>query len=228
MTCPLRSKSHEQKAIWHGVRRGIWAVTLLSLLLFGAFILFWLHDQHRMAQLNSTHEGPLSGYAWSGDNNQPETLFARLKPAQGADNLRFIAMPSFGKRWFAISVGIVKDQGVGEAVVTRRSGEVIRHETFTLAKSDVLFFLHQWDAMVDGYAGEARLQTDGTLLEFERHRGPRITSGSGNSRCHYDVLGDRAAQAFGRYVPELADLRNPQLAMLLKTRSCSPPIFDWR
>ena len=137
-------------------------------------------------------------------------------------------MPSFGKRWFAVSLGVINNQGVGEAVVTNRLGEVIRHETFVLPKSDMLLFFTQWDEMVDGYSGEGRSLTDGTWLQFERRRGARITSGSGNSPCHYDVLGDWAAQTFERYVPEMQDLRDPQLAMLLKTRTCNPPLFDLR
>jgi len=137
-------------------------------------------------------------------------------------------MPSFGKRWFAVSVGIINGQGVGEAVVTSPTGEVIRHETFVLPQYELHLFLNRWDEVVDGYSGEGRALTDGTHLEFERHRGARITSGSGNSPCHYDVLGDWAAQAFERYVPEMQDLRNPQLAMLLRTRFCNPSIFDLR
>jgi cbb3-type cytochrome oxidase subunit 3 len=217
-----------RKAIWLWIKRGILALMALLVLLCITLCLFWIYEKHRLAQFNRTHEGPLSEDAFSRRYTQPKELFARLKPLQGSDNLRFIAMPSFGKRWFAVSVGVINGQGVGEAVVTSPTGEVIRHEKFTLPQSDMSLFLRQWDEMVDGYSGEGRSFTDGTHLEFERRGGTRITSGSGNSPCHYDVLGDWAAQAFERYVPEMQDLRDPQLAMLLKTRTCNPSIFDLR
>ena len=217
-----------RKTVWRWVKRGILATIALLLLLCISLCLFWVYEKHRLAQFNRTHERPLSDYAWRTGSTAPQEMFARLKPSQGADNLRFIAMPSFGKRWFAVSLGVINNQGVGEAVVTNRLGEVIRHETFVLPKSDMLLFFTQWDEMVDGYSGEGRSLTDGTWLQFERRRGARITSGSGNSPCHYDVLGDWAAQTFERYVPEMQDLRDPQLAMLLKTRTCNPQLFDLR
>lgn len=75
--------------------------------------------------------------------------------------------------------------------------------------------------MTDGYSGEGRTLTDGNPLAFERLRGARVTSGEGNSPCHYDVLGDMAAQEFGRFVPELEDLRDPTLPWRLKGKFCN-------
>lgn len=215
-------------AIWRWLKRSILAIIALQALLAIILCVFLIYEKHRIAQFNRTHERPLSDDPWNTKYTEPNGMLARLKPIPGADNLKFVVTPSFGKRWFAVSVAVSNEQGVGEAVVTTPTGEMIRHQTFALPKSDLLLFLRQWDEMVDGYAGEGRSLTDGTHLWFERRRGERVTSGSGNSPCHYDVLGDWAAQAFEAYVPEMGDLRNPQLAMLLKTKFCNPPIFDVR
>ncbi|MCJ2184769.1 hypothetical protein MTR62_19045 [Novosphingobium sp. 1949] len=216
------------QATWRWIKRGTLAVIAFLALLGVIFCLFVAYEKHRLAQFSRTYERPLSEDLRTVQYAEPNGMLARLKPVQGTDNLRFAAIPSFGKRWFAVSVSVIKGQGVGEAVVTSPDGDVIRHEAFVLPKSELLLFLNQWDEVVDGYSGEGRSLTDGTLLAFERRHGPHITSGMGNSPCHYDVLGDWAAQTFEQYVPEMQDLRQPSLAMLLKTRFCNPSIFDLR
>lgn len=94
--------------------------------------------------------------------------------------------------------------------------------------TDLDDFLDQWDAVSDGYSGEGRGLTDGNPLAFERRRGERFASGEGNSPCHYDVLGDWAAQQLSTYVPELSDLRQPSLPMLLVSDFCRRSIFNLR
>lgn len=217
-----------KQAIWRWTKRGIIAVTALLVLLAVTVCLFLIIANHRMAEVNKTHERPLTEDPLYKGHSALNLMFDLLKPVQGRDTLRFVSMPSFGKHWFAVSISVINDQGNGEAVVMSPKGEVIRHEVFVIPKSDLLRFLSRWDEMVDGFSGEAIAVTDGTYLAFERHRGARVTSGSGNSPCHYDVLGDWAAQSFERYVPEMRDLREPQLAMLLKSSSCNRSIFGLR
>ena len=217
-----------KQAIWRWTKRGIFAVIALLVVLAVTLCLFLIYQNHRIAEFNRTHERPLSEDPWYKADAQIRAMFAQLKPVQGPDNIRFVSIPSFGNHWFAVSVSLINDQGTGEALVTSPKGDVIRHETFIMPKSDLLHFLTPWDNVVDGYSGEASGWTDGTRLTFERRRGVRVTSGSGNSPCHYDVLGDWAAQSFERYVPEMRDLREPQLAMLLKSSSCNRSIFGLR
>lgn len=217
-----------KQAIWRWTKRGIFAVIALLVVFAVTLCLYLIYQNHRMAEFNRTHERPLSEDAWYKADAAPKVMLSQLKPVQGTDNLKLVSMPSFGKRWFAVSVSLINDQGIGEAVVTSPKGEVIRHETFVMPKSDLLRFLSEWDEVVDGYSGEASVVLDGTHLAFERRRGARVTSGSGNSPCHYDVLGDWAAQTFERYVPEMRDLRDPQLAMMLKSSTCNRSIFGLR
>lgn len=226
----LRRGNHSRmkRTIWRWAR---WCVVgIAGLFAFSAIglglLVTW--ERHRIAELNRTHERPLLV-----DINDPilveaHARMAGLKLSAGSDDLRFAVMPSFGKRWFAMAITERNGRGAGEVIVTNPAGELLRHETFDVPKSDLDLFLRQWDEITDDYSGEGRLLTDGNPLAFERRRGLRITSGEGNSPCHYDVLADLAAQAFDRYIPDLRDLRDPTLPATLKGKFCNQPIFALR
>jgi hypothetical protein len=89
-------------------------------------------------------------------------------------------MPSFGQRWFAVSLAKTPRQGVGEAVVVTPGGHQISRYAFTLPTSELDRFFARWDVLSDGYSGEGRVLTDGNPLAFERRRGQRVTSAEGN------------------------------------------------
>lgn len=214
-----------EQTIWRWTKRIIGAGVGLAALLAISVGLFVSWEGYRFAQGNRTHERPLLNDADKLVLVSAHRLLEQLKPVAGTNSLRFAVMPSFGKRWFAVSVAEVNGRGVGEAIITTPTGALVGHRVFDIPKDELLPFLGQWDEMTIGYTGEGRVLTDGNPLAFERRQGARITSGEGNSPCHYDVLADWAAQALDRYVPELQDLRNPQLAMLLKTKFCNRPLL---
>lgn len=185
-------------------------------------------QRHHIAQSNRTYERPLRIDPGDPVLEDAHHLLGKLRPALSDNSLRFAVMPSFGKRWFAISLAEREGKGVGQVVIVRPDGSLISHRAFKLPLTDLNRFLVTWDAIGDRYSGEGRSFTDGTPLAFERHRGRRFTSGAGNSPCHYDVLGDWAAQQLSALVPELSDLRAPNLAQFLKTDTCNPSIFSLR
>jgi len=184
-------------------------------------------EKHWMARFNRTHERPLQV-----DPNDPvlesaHHLLSKLQPTLHDNSLQFVVMPSFGQRWFAVSIAEVNGEGVGEVIVETRNPEDTKHRRFTMPKAELLRFLARWDALTDGYAGEGRGLTDGNPLAFERQRGDRITSGEGNSPCHYDVLSDWAAQRLSQFAPELRDLRQIGLNKVLESDFCNRSIFSF-
>ena len=166
-----------------------------------------LAEKYWMAQFNRTHERPLQVDPSHLVLESAHRLLSKLQPEQSGNRLQFVVMPSFGKRWFAVSIAEVNGQGVGEAIVEARDTEHLERRAFIMSRAELLTLLERWDALTDGYSGEGHALTDGSPLAFERRRGERVTSGEGNSPCHYGVLGDWAAQRLSQYVPELQDLR---------------------
>lgn len=214
--------------IYRWVKRILIGLSAFAGLAAVALISFVVIERHRIAQFNRTHE-----HALDVDPNHPvlvdaHRLLGKLKPDVSDNSLRFASMPSFGKRWFAISVEETDGMGVGEAVVVSPDGAELERRSFEMPRSELISFLERWDSITDGYRGEGRGLTDGSPLAFERRRGDRVTSGEGNSPCHYDVLGDWAAQRLARYVPELLDLRYEDLGKLLKSDFCNRSVFDLR
>ncbi|KUR80113.1 hypothetical protein [Novosphingobium sp. FSW06-99] len=211
------------KWITRGAMVMVTIVALATVCLAG----YQLLERHRMAQRNRTVEGPLKV-----DPGDPVLISAHafldvLGPSTTGDGLRFAVMPSFGKRWIAISLSEHAGANPVRALIYDRSTGVYSRRNFDLPAPDAASFLRQWDNVTDGYSGEPRLLADGTPLAFERRRGSRLTSGVGNSPCHYDVLGDIAARRLARYIPELADLRVANLAEVLKGRICNTSIFQF-
>ncbi|MFC3673184.1 hypothetical protein [Novosphingobium pokkalii] len=217
-----------KQAIWLWIKRGVFTIAAIFTLAAISSALFLLKEKHRLAQFNRTHQRPLLVDARDPVLIDAHALLAHLQTPKAANSLQFAAMPSFGKRWFAISLSETGTRSMGEVIVTTLAGQVLRQDTFVVPRDDLALFLRRWDEITDGYSGEGRLLTDGTPLAFERRRAGAITSGEGNSPCHYDVLGDLAAQALGRYVPELADLRDPTLPAKLRSNFCNRSIFALR
>jgi len=216
------------RKIWIWIKRIIIGLAVVAAAGAAAIMLYILTDRYRISQLNRTQESALKIDPNDLVLESAHRLLAKLHPVASGNSLKFVVMPSFGKRWFAIVIAEHDGKGAGEAIVETQEGQLLSHRMFEMPKSDLLRFLERWDKMTDGYAGEGRLLTDGNPVAFERQRGERLTSGEGNSPCHYDALGDWAAQKLARYVPELQDLRNPELDVVLRSEFCNRSIFALR
>lgn len=187
--------------------------------------LFLMVESHRIAQFDRTYERPLPVDPNNYVLEPAHRLLDKLGPRSSDNSLQFVVMPSFGKRWFAVSLVEVNGKGLGEAIVAHPDGGLVSHQLFEIPPPELKRFFDRWDELTDGYSGDGRSYLDGNPLAFERHRGQKITSGVGNSPCHYDALGDWATHRLSLYVPELSDLREPRMEEMLKSDVCSPSIF---
>lgn len=196
---------------------GVGVIVAALIAIVGGLLLL---ERHRIAQFNRTYERVLPTDKDNPVLSSAHKILSSLSPTQGENTLRFAAMPSFGERWFAVSISDKSNSATGEVVVHDRSDGTLQRHRFEAPPRVVRQFLNEWDGLTDDYSGEARSVTDGTPIAFERRRGSHVTSGVGNSPCHYDVLGDASARYFSRYVAELSDLRNPHIDRLLASDVC--------
>ncbi|WP_374591717.1 hypothetical protein [Novosphingobium sp.] len=107
-----------RETIWRWIKRVTLAIVAFLAFLSMILLCVGVYEKHRLAQLNRTYERPLSEDEWIKSDINSYNLLARLKPVKGDDTLKMIAMPSFGKRWFAASISVVNGQGVGEVIVS--------------------------------------------------------------------------------------------------------------
>lgn len=206
--------------MWIWIRRLLVLVACVLALLAAAVAGTIIFERHRLAQFNRTYQTPLKF-----DRNGPvlveaNRLLAMLAPFDGSNSLRFAAMPSFGDRWFAVGLRKDGNQALVKVAIEHRPSGPIVTRAFNISGHDFDRMMAKWDLLTDGYSGEGRSLTDGTPLAFERRRGDQFTSGVGNAPCHYDVLGDLAAQMLAQHVHELNDLRQPDLPQLLASDYC--------
>lgn len=206
--------------MWLWAKRGLFAVLAVTLLVATAALGFLIWEKHRLAQFSRTHERPLPV--------KGNHLLGKLKPVSSRNSLQFSVKPSFDDREYTVYLFEENGKGLGEALIAHRDGQLVSHRSFSIPLADFNEFLERWDSATDGYNGEGRVWADGNHLAFERIRGTRVTSGDGNSPCHYDVLGDWAAQNLTAYVPELADLRAPWLPIMLISETCNRGFFSLR
>lgn len=185
-----------------------------ALLVLGAFIaimgvggaFFMVRENLRTAEIDQTHSGPLTFQAHDAVSR---ALFTSLGPP-AADSLHFIATPFRGS-WFAVAISVDSSRGKGQVVIYDREGGRSERRSFSMPASDASRFLDEWDRISDPYSGSSSIRLDGNGLAFERHRGPRTTSGQGNSPCHYGKLAQVAALHLSVYVPDLVALAKPAL-----------------
>lgn len=197
---------------------GILAAALLVLLVIGyAFV-----ARPVLRVMGATTYGPLSSHTKNIVLDDGESLLANLPQLSdlSSDSLRFVAMPSFGARWMAVSISKADSRVSGQlAVLDRETGKVSKR-SFQLDQSDFDRLTERWDAETENYWGDLSMFTDGTPLGFERKRGSKVTSGLGNSPCHYDVLGNLAATYIGPHAEELLALRTPNIEDLIASDHC--------
>lgn len=175
-----------------------------------------------LRSMGATTYGPLSSHSKDIILVHAEKLLMNVPPLSDLsdDSLRFVAMPSFGDRWMAVSLSSDGSRASGNlAVLDRKTGKVSKR-AFRLTEPEFDRFTTAWDAETGNYWGALSLCADGTSLGFERRRGSTITSGIGNSPCHYDVLGDLAADHIGPHAEELTDLSVPYIDRFLASDHC--------
>ncbi|MEE4450026.1 hypothetical protein [Novosphingobium resinovorum] len=175
-----------------------------------------------VAQMGATIMSPLSARK-SGvilDDAQRLLAFVPLSSDRADDSLRFVAMPSFGKRWMAVSLARNGTNALGRVAVLDRSTGIVSTRKFQMNGADFDEMMAQWDNETSGYWGELSMWTDGTPLGFERRIGKYVVSGIGNSPCHYDGLGNLAALYIGPHVAEMRDLQAPDFEKIRRSNAC--------
>jgi hypothetical protein len=128
----------------------------------------------------------------------------------GGDAARFVAMPSFGKRWFAIAVRADGNSARGVLITMEHSGTdnvgTPSTQAFRIPISAYKAVTTQTDRIAHGWAGETGFWTDGTAFGFELVRGSSVISGIGNSPTHYGQIASAVRNGLAPYVPAIARL----------------------
>lgn len=208
------------------VKRVIIGLAIIMCLLAVVPVSFLFFERHRYAQFNRTFAAPLKVDPGNLVLIDAHKLLNLLGAPTATNSLQFAAMPSFGTRWIAVSLSEREGKSPVRVLIYSRTTGKISQRNFEMPTEEARTFFKQWDSMTDGYAGEPRLLTDGNPLAFERRRPSGVSSGVGNSPCHYDVLGGIAARYLTRYAPELAEMRTINEGKLLRSKTCDTSIFN--
>jgi hypothetical protein len=192
------------------------SLVALTVIIFVVYLFAIMHS-------NSTRNGPL---AKSTDNSvlaEANQLLAGVPKLRDLsnDSLRFAAMPSFGKKWFAVALSNNGKKVEGSAVIWDRETKTKATVQFLIPLSEYLRMTGVFDKQVNGYWGEARGWTDGTSLAFERRSRDRTVSGVGNSPCHYAVVTNALARNLSGYVPNIAELIDTGAESYSQSEHCS-------
>lgn len=125
-----------------------------------------------------------------------------LKP----DGLRFVAMPSFGDTYFALSLRKASTGGEGEMFMfaLKNGDDEPKRLRIHLSAERFSVLLAELDAASASWDGEASWWTDGTGVVFERIRGSEVSSGIGNSPNFYGKIGKIIFDAIQPSTPQLA------------------------
>jgi hypothetical protein len=194
------------------------AIVALELGAIGSVLAMdWARNQRMSAaarERTRTHEGPLS--AWLDQSpralGEERKLVLKLAPldVRQSDGFRFVAMPSFGKQWFALALHAKGNEARGVLVsVTRsdtRNGAAESERTFSMPLPAYQAMVARVDRFSDSWKGDSGYWLDGTTAAFERVRGGRVTSGMGNSATHYARLASMVRDDLSPFLPEVAAL----------------------
>ena len=202
-------------------------VAITSLKSFGVLValvaIIYIVYLFATMQAHSTRNGPLPKGNESAVLSEAHKLLAGVPEIRDLsnDSLRFAAMPSFGKRWFAVALSNNGKKVEGSAIIWDQETKTKSTSQFSIPLPAYLRMTGAFDNQVDGYWGEARGWTDGTSLAFERKRGGRIVSGMGNSPCHYAVITNALARDLSGYVPNIAELIEPAAESYAQSENCN-------
>ena len=161
----------------------------------------------RMRDAARTHDGPLLSHAPR--TRSPLSLIPELTALSG-DSLSLIAKHSLQRRWYAISLSATGDRVEGLLATvcedgTGRPDERPNPTRFALPRAEWLAMAKQLDRQTDGYDGGQLMSLDGVSVAFERRRGARITSGTGNT-SHYMAVGEIVRKGVAPYLSQVAAL----------------------
>ena len=138
-------------------------------------------------------------------------LLGELPPLKslGEDAARFVAMPSFGKHWFALAVRSDGNSARGVLVTVPHSGTdefgAPTAQAFVMPVSAYKALIAQTHRLADGWPGEDGLTMDGTWFAFELVHGSSVTSGIGNS-ANYGQISSAVRNGIAPYIPAIARL----------------------
>lgn len=196
--------------------------TVVILLLVSTLLTYSFVVRPMLRVMGATTYGSLSSHSRNIVLDSGESLLANLPPLADLsdDSLRFVAMPSFGKRWMAVSLSEGQGRISGHIAVLNRETGLVTKRAFQMSQADFDHLTERWDTQTNNHWGSLSMFTDGTPLGFERKRGILTTSAIGNHPCHYDVLGNFAAIYVGPVAEELEDLREVYIGELLASGQC--------
>lgn len=167
----------------------------------------WLKQQARRDETRM-HSGPAITRLTGEYDSVAKALLGALPPLSRLtpEGLRFVAMPSFGDTYFALSLRKTPAGGEGEMLMFPLKGgsdEPLR-VGISLPSEKFMALLAELDAASASWRGEVGWSTDGTGVIFERVRGNEITSGDGNSPNFYGKIGEKIFNAIRPSTPQLA------------------------
>ncbi|RIA45611.1 hypothetical protein DFR49_0132 [Hephaestia caeni] len=184
------------------------AVVILQLLFLGYIgAAEWMKREARRAE-TSMQKGPVTERLSNlyGGTTQI-ALLNQLPPltAIAPDGLRFVAIPSFGDTYFAVSLRRTSAGGEGMVAMRPRS-DSDQYKSFKINLSSTRYtkLTSELDALASSWNGESGWWTDGTAVAFERVKDGDVTSGHGNSPLFYDKIGILIFNAIRPSTPQLA------------------------
>lgn len=167
----------------------------------------WMKEQSRRDETRM-HYGPAITRLTGEFDGEAKAILDALPPLSTLkpDGLRFVAMPSFGDTYFALSLRKTLTGGEGEMLMIELQGDSDKPEVVPISLPAERFtkLLAELDAASASWQGEAGWWTDGTGVLFERVRGAEITSGMGNSPNFYGKLGEIIFNSLRPSTPQLA------------------------
>ncbi|WP_375287500.1 hypothetical protein [Sphingomonas sp.] len=185
---------------------------LLAALLLGSLLaIIWMRvQQHRTEQarmaLTAYRSGSIQDRRWL-------PYLEALPPGRilAPDGLRFIASAELQRNVYALALTLQPGWPTANGILIVDESwpqpKPRARYTCQMPAAGYRALTAALDKQLDGFAGSPDFVTDGTSYAFERIRGDRVTSGSGNAITAYHQAGDlilrytRAACSFTR-LPE--------------------------
>lgn len=145
-------------------------------------------------------------------DGQTEIALLNQLPSLSAlspDGIRFVARPSFGDTFFAISLRRTPRGGEGVLLMMSRgtnAGEVSLAQSAQIKLTSKVYrkLTSDLDALASSWKGESSWWSDGTGIVIERVRNGEVTSGFGNSPNYYGKIGALIFEAVRPTNPQLA------------------------
>jgi len=167
----------------------------------------WIRQQSRRDETRM-HSGSIINRLTGEFYGEAKAILNVLPPPSTLvpEGLRFVAMPSFGDTYFALSLRRTPTGGDGEMFMISLQGQDDEPKPVQIHLSVESFtkLLADLDTISASWQGEASWWTDGTGVVFERVRGTEITSGMGNSPNFYGKVGEIIFNALQPSTPQLA------------------------